>query len=252
MGTGPGDITIPAGTHVRIGSTSGVMEYVEGQGYVWMYEVTAQDHTESLEPGAGVMSARVTEDQLEPVPGTDVIVSGAATPTSALTNMWSGTYKLLEEVDGLAAGSLVTIGSGYVDCDVWLYQVAALDGSASAWVREDQLVDSGTPIAPTPTYPPVTASPTASITPEGGATSTGVVAYTIGDPTNVRAKPSLDAQIVAGLPPETMLQVLGKTPDGSWYRVSWGYSPNTEMWVYFSLVRVEGNESGLPQMTPAP
>jgi hypothetical protein len=170
------------------------------------------------------------------------IVPGGATPTSGfMDDVFSGANLItLVDIGSIPKGTRVSVSSAYVDCDTWVYEIYSEAGEP-AWATQDQLgyAPDYTPGAPTATY---------DVMP----TLAGMTAYTIGDPTNLREKPTLDSAVIAELPPNTSLVVIGEWKEGGWYLVSWSGVPSGQAWVYASLVQLQGDESQLPQVTPMP
>lgn len=101
--------------------------------------------------------------------------------------------------------------------------------------------------------------PTATATQVGGPTATTtptatlvpVLAETIGDPTtNLRTGPGLDFEVLAELPPATMLPITGRWLGYQWYQVAWEDGPDGLAWVYEPLVVVRGDITTVPAVEP--
>lgn len=102
-----------------------------------------------------------------------------------------------------------------------------------AALQTETLVPTST-LAPSETPAP---SPTPSII--------GVV---IPELANVRASPAMDAPILDGAAKNEFITILGRTTDGTWYKIK--RENGVIGWVYFELVRLDATVSEIPEMPP--
>lgn len=111
--------------------------------------------------------------------------------------------------------------------------------------------------SPTPTSG-VIQLPTATLTPIGGPTATPtrtptitpVLAQALGTPTNLRAGPGLDFEIVGVLSEGDTVPVVGRSVTFPWLVVSWAEGPDGQAWVFEQLVQVIGDITTVPIIEP--
>jgi uncharacterized protein YraI len=106
--------------------------------------------------------------------------------------------------------------------------------------------------------PPGTASTsTASPAPASGATalstSTIPLAEPNGQPLNCRSGPGVDWAVVIVLNPGQTAEIVGQSPDGTWWYVKNPSIPGTFCWISTSFAATSGNLSGIPVVAiPSP
>lgn len=96
--------------------------------------------------------------------------------------------------------------------------------------------------------------PTATLTPIGGPTATPsrtptitpVTAQAIGTPTNLRAGPGLNFDIVGVLNAGDTVPIIGRSVQFPWYVVTWADSATGQAWVFAQLVQVLGDITTVP------
>ena len=98
---------------------------------------------------------------------------------------------------------------------------------------------------PTPTFTPIilvaVASPTATL-----AGSTVPFASPSGDPLNCRTGPSTAFPAIAILSPGQSTEIVGKNPDGTWWKVKNLQLPGGFCWISAAFSTVVGDVSGVP------
>ncbi|MEW5960791.1 MAG: endo-1,3-alpha-glucanase family glycosylhydrolase [Chloroflexota bacterium] len=79
------------------------------------------------------------------------------------------------------------------------------------------------------------------------------------DPVNVRAEPSVDGELVGGLYPGELADVLAISQDGEWWQIEFADGPEGAAWVATEFVRFQGDKMavsifglGTPTPTPGP
>ena len=101
--------------------------------------------------------------------------------------------------------------------------------------------------------------PTSTQTQVGGPTATPsrtpsiapVMAEVI-EQANLRALPSIDADIVATLDGGTTLPVVGQWLGYDWLLVTWAEAPGGQAWIHISVVNIIGDRTTVPAVTPPP
>jgi len=96
--------------------------------------------------------------------------------------------------------------------------------------------------------------PTATSTQIGGPTATPsrtptitpVTAQAIGTPTNLRAGPGLNFDIVGVLNAGDTVPIVGRSVQFPWFVVAWTEGPNGQAWVFDQLVQVLGDITTVP------
>src|SRR5574341_1392408 len=79
-----------------------------------------------------------------------------------------------------------------------------------------------------------------------------VPGHTIGDPTTLREGPSLDWPVVASVPANTPLSIVGRWEGYDWYMVLWPDAPSGTAWGYIDLIQIDGDASQIPTVEPPP
>ncbi len=100
--------------------------------------------------------------------------------------------------------------------------------------------------------------PTATPTQVGGPTATPsrtptvspVMAQAVGTPTNLRAGPGLNFDIVGSLSAGDTVPIVGRSVMLPWYVVAWADGPNGQAWVFAQLVQVIGDITTVPIVEP--
>ena len=103
--------------------------------------------------------------------------------------------------------------------------------------------------APTPTVGAPTATPIPIILPTLPTTGACVIATAGAGSVNVRSGPGLNFSIITVLPYTTFATVLGRLADSSWYNIDFN---GTIGWVSGTVVRLGGDCSTVPTVTPPP
>jgi hypothetical protein len=85
-----------------------------------------------------------------------------------------------------------------------------------------------------------------SATPSRTPTITPVTAQAVGTPTNLRAGPGLNFDIVGVLNAGDTVPIIGRSVQFPWYVVAWAEGPNGQAWVFEQLVQVIGDITTVP------
>ncbi len=157
-------------------------------------------------------------------------------------NVRSGPDTRFEIVGQLSAGDDVQIDGRSSDLR-WLHVV--LSSGASGWLPVFALIiDSD--VADIPLYEPDQVNPDAEATPESGA-PTGVSVISYGR-VNVRVGPGISYEILGQLDVDEEADAIARSTDASdWLLI---HFDDTEGWVAYFTVKVQGDALGLPVLVP--
>jgi uncharacterized protein YraI len=157
-------------------------------------------------------------------------------------NVRSGPDTRFEIVGQLSAGDLVQIDARSSDAR-WLHVI--LSNGASGWLPVFALIVEGN-VADIPLFEPDESAPDGESTPEPGAPS-GVSVISYGR-VNVRVGPGISYEILGQLDVDEEADAIARSTDASdWLLIQFD---DTEGWVAYFTVRVQGDPTTLPVLVP--